>query len=74
MSFKFGQIRPWTVELAALERLKKSFNYLRSSQVSNRCLFGHLFLDGVSISVFRNTFTHGSATQYRSGAECSLAS
>ena len=24
MSWKFGQIRPWTAELAALERLKKS--------------------------------------------------
>ena len=24
MSSKFGKIRPWTVELAALERLKKS--------------------------------------------------
>ena len=24
MSSKFGEIRPWTMELAALERLKKS--------------------------------------------------
>ena len=24
MSSKFGEIRPWTAELAALERLKKS--------------------------------------------------
>ena len=24
MSSKFGEIRPWTTELAALERLKKS--------------------------------------------------
>ena len=24
MSLKFGEIRPWTMELAALERLKKS--------------------------------------------------
>ena len=24
MSYKFGKIRPWTGELAALERLKKS--------------------------------------------------
>ena len=32
MSLKFGQIRPWTVELAALEHLKKSFTYLRTIQ------------------------------------------
>ena len=32
MSLKFGQIRPWTAELAALECLKKSFTYLRTMQ------------------------------------------
>ena len=28
MSSKFGQIQPWTAELAALERVTKSFTYL----------------------------------------------
>ena len=32
MSLKFGRIRPWAAELAALERLKKSFTYLRTIQ------------------------------------------
>ena len=32
MSSKFGQIRLWTAELAALECLNKSFTYLRSIQ------------------------------------------
>ena len=32
MSSKFDQIRPCSAELAALELLKKSFTYLRSSQ------------------------------------------
>ena len=27
MSLKFGEIRPWTTELAALERLKKTLTY-----------------------------------------------
>ena len=27
MSSKFGEIRPWTTELAALERLKISYTY-----------------------------------------------
>ena len=30
--FEFGQIRLWTAELAALERLKKSFTFLRTIQ------------------------------------------
>ena len=32
MSSKFDQIKPGSVELAALERLKKSFTYLRTIQ------------------------------------------
>ena len=32
MSYKFGQIQPWTAELAALDQLKKSFTYLRTTQ------------------------------------------
>ena len=32
MSLKFGQIRSWTAKLPALERLKKSFTYLRTIQ------------------------------------------
>ena len=32
MSLKFGQIQPWTAELAALDRLKKYFTYLRTIQ------------------------------------------
>ena len=54
MSSKFDQIRPWSVELAALESLKKSFTYmyLRTIQnifmtcwlqVSDRCPLGYLF-------------------------------
>ena len=30
--FKLGQIKPWTVKLAALVRLKKYFTYLRTIQ------------------------------------------
>ena len=30
MSLKFGQIQPWTVALAALERLKIYLTYLRT--------------------------------------------
>ena len=32
MSSKFDQIRQWSAELASLERLKKSFTYLRINQ------------------------------------------
>ena len=32
MSSTFGQIQPWTAELAALDLLKKSFTYLRTIQ------------------------------------------
>ena len=32
ISSKLGQIQPWTAELAVLERLKKSFTYLRTIQ------------------------------------------
>ena len=52
ISSKFGHIQPCTAELAALDRLKQSFTYLRSiqnilmtcSQVSDRCPLGYLFL------------------------------
>ena len=32
MSLKFGQIQPWTAELAAIDRVTKSFTYLRTIQ------------------------------------------
>ena len=32
MSSKFGQIQPWTAELAAFDRLKKLFTYFRTMQ------------------------------------------
>ena len=32
MSLKFGQIRPWTAQLAALDQLNKCFTYLRAIQ------------------------------------------
>ena len=35
MSSKFDQIRPWSVELAALERLKKSFTYTYLRTIQN---------------------------------------
>ena len=35
MSSKFDQIRPWSVELAALERLKKSFTYMYLRTIQN---------------------------------------
>ena len=49
MSLKFGQLQPWTAELAALDQFKKSFNreyskYLMTCcQVSDRCPLGYLF-------------------------------
>ena len=35
MSSKFDQIRPWSVELAALERQKKSFTYMYLRTIQN---------------------------------------
>ena len=35
MSSKFDQIRPWSVELAALESLKKSFTYMYLRTIQN---------------------------------------
>ena len=35
MSSKFDQISPWSVELAALEHLKKSFTYMYLRTIQN---------------------------------------
>ena len=35
MSSKFGKIRPWTTELAALERLKKSHRLIMEKMTSS---------------------------------------
>ena len=39
MSFKFGEIRPWTTELAALERLKKSHRLIMEKMTSSHLVF-----------------------------------
>ena len=36
MSSKFGEIRPWTTELAALERLKKSHRLIMEKITSSQ--------------------------------------
>ena len=38
MSSKFGEIRPWTTELAALERLKKSHRLIMEKKTSSHFL------------------------------------
>ena len=38
MSSKFGEIRPWTTELAALERLKKSHRFIMEKKTSSHFL------------------------------------
>ena len=38
MSSKFGEIRPWTRELAALERLKKSHKLIMEKKTSSHFL------------------------------------
>ena len=38
MSSKFGEIRPWTTELAALEGLKKSHRLIMEKMMSSRFL------------------------------------
>ena len=38
MSSKFGEIRPWTAELAALERLKKSHRLIMEKMTSSHFL------------------------------------
>ena len=38
MSSKFGEIRPWTTELAALERLKKSHRLIMEKMTSSHFL------------------------------------
>ena len=54
-SSKFSQIRPWTAELAALERLKKSpYTYNGKNGVAT---FSRLFLIG-SISYLQGTMTY----------------
>ena len=35
MSSKFGEIRPWTAEVAALERLKKSHRLIMEKMTSH---------------------------------------
>ena len=38
MSSKFGEIRPWTAELAALERLKKYHRLIMEKMTSSHFL------------------------------------
>ena len=38
MSSKFGEIRPWTTELAALERLKKTHSLIMEKMTSSHFL------------------------------------
>ena len=38
MSLKFGEIGPWTTELAALERLKKSHRLIMEKMMSSHFL------------------------------------
>ena len=38
MSSKLGEIRPWTTELAALERLKKSHRLIMEKMMSSHFL------------------------------------
>ena len=38
MSSKFGEIRPWTTELAALERLKKCHRFIMEKMTSSHFL------------------------------------
>ena len=38
MSSKFGEIRPWTTELAALDRLKKSHRLIMEKMTSSHFL------------------------------------
>ena len=45
MSSKFDEIRPWTTELAALERLKKSHRLIMEKKTSSHfSAFFHLIL------------------------------
>ena len=44
MSSKFGEIRPWTAELAALERLKKSNILIMEKMTSHFSAIFHLIL------------------------------
>ena len=46
MSSKFGEIRPWTTELAALERMKKSHRLIMEKMRSSHFLSAifHLIL------------------------------
>ena len=50
MSWKFGRIKTWTAELAALDQFKNLLleNYskylMTCCQVSDRCPFGYLFV------------------------------
>ena len=45
MISKFGEIRPWTTELAAIERLKKSYILIMEKMTSSHFLhYFHLIL------------------------------
>ena len=44
MSSKFGEIRPWTTELAALERLKKKSHILIMEKMMSSHSIFHLIL------------------------------
>ena len=48
MSLKFGQIRPWTTELAALKRLKIDVSifsrFVQWLSGEHRCPLGYLFI------------------------------
>ena len=46
MSSKFVEIRPWTTELAALERLKKSHRLIMEKMTSSHFLFFLFILAG----------------------------
>ena len=55
MSSKFGKIRPWTVELAALERLKKSPWTYNGKDVVNTPVLSFLIRSSSFLQVTRTT-------------------
>ena len=55
MSSKFGKIRPWTAELAALERLKKSPLTYNGKDVVNTPALSFLIRSSLFLQVTRTT-------------------
>ena len=55
MSLKFGKIRPWTAELAALERLKKSPLTYNGKDVVNTPALSFLIRSSSFLQVTRTT-------------------